>query len=84
MRVGCYRKIGPGHVDTVFGKVDFWFRGIFPGGVSFHGSVPIHVYVANDESGNNVMGELRMTQNRIRSVRPSPGWSKILRCRVNA
>ena len=55
----------------------------FSGGVSIHGRVPLHVYVANDESGNNVMGELRLTRNRLGSVRLPPGWSKILRCRVN-
>ena len=57
-RVGCCRKIGPGHYDMAFVKVRLF--GLF---VSFHGSVPIHVYVASDGRGSNVMGELRMTQN---------------------
>jgi hypothetical protein len=57
-RVGCCRKIGPGHYDMAFGRVQLF--GLF---VSFHGSMPMHVYVASDGSGSNVMGELRMTQN---------------------
>ena len=47
-----------GTYDMAFVKVRLF--GLF---VSFHGSVPIHVYVASDGSGSNVMGELRMTQN---------------------
>ena len=53
----------------------FFFFGV----VSIHGRVPLHVYVANDESGNNVMGELRLTRNRLGSVRLPPGWSKIFK-----
>ena len=50
-RVGCCRKIGPGHYDMAFGKVQ-----LFGPFVSFHGSVPIHVCVAIDGSGSNVVG----------------------------
>ena len=56
--VGCCRKIGPGLNDMDFGKVQLF--GLF---VSFHGSIPTHVYVASDGSGSNVMGALRMTLN---------------------
>ena len=41
--------------------------------------MPLYVYVAIDESGNNVFGELRLTRNRLRSVWLSPGWSKIFK-----
>ena len=50
-RVGCCRKIGPGHYDMAFGKVQ-----LFGPFVSFHGSVPLHVCVVSDGSGSNVVG----------------------------
>ena len=48
-RVGCCRKSSPGYYDMVFGKVQ-----LFDPFVSFHGSV--HVCVAIDGSGSNVVG----------------------------
>jgi len=33
-----------------------------------HGNVPIYVFVAINDSGNNVMGKLQMTQNWLGSV----------------
>ena len=36
--------------------------------VGFHDNVPIYVFVAINDSGNNVMGKLQMTQNWLGSV----------------
>ena len=49
-------------------RYGIWWCTAFGSIVSFHGNVSIHVFVANDDGGNNVIGKLRMTQNWLRSV----------------
>ena len=63
MRVGCCWRIGPEHQDMVFGDVRILVLLLV-----FHGNVPTYVFVAINDSGNNVMGKLQMTQNWLGSV----------------